>query len=89
MRRLVRGLAGVWLIDVGADERLSLTEMGALLRSGTAGSMRDLALPSGFSILDCRVSSVIRTPEDGSAHWARGSAGGMVESRRGLERLER
>jgi hypothetical protein len=42
MRRLVRGLSGVGLVDVAADDRLSLTVMGALLRSGTSGSVRDL-----------------------------------------------
>ena len=47
LRRLVRGLAGVGLVDVGPGERVSLTDMGALLAADTAGSMRDFALHRG------------------------------------------
>jgi orsellinic acid C2-O-methyltransferase len=47
MRRLVRGLAGVGLVDIGAGDRVSLTEMGALLRSDAPSSMRDVALHRG------------------------------------------
>jgi hypothetical protein len=47
MRRLVRGLAGVGLVEVEGDGRVSLTEMGALLGSRHARSLRDLALHRG------------------------------------------
>jgi O-methyltransferase domain len=47
MRRLVRGLAGVGLVGVDGDDRISLTEMGSLLASGATGSMRDVALHRG------------------------------------------
>jgi orsellinic acid C2-O-methyltransferase len=47
MRRLVRGLAGVGLVGAGPGDRVSLTEMGALLGSDAAGSMRDIALHRG------------------------------------------
>jgi len=47
LRRLVRGLADIGLVTLEDDDRVSATEMGALLRSGTAGSMRDLALYRG------------------------------------------
>jgi orsellinic acid C2-O-methyltransferase len=47
MRRLVRGLAGVGLVDVGTGDRVSVTEMGALLGSDSPGSMRDVALHRG------------------------------------------
>ena len=47
MRRLVRGLAGVGLVRVDGDERVSLTGMGALLGSRAPGSMRDVALHRG------------------------------------------
>jgi len=46
MRRLVRGLAGIGLLEFEHD-RVSLTEMGALLRTRAAGSMRDVALHRG------------------------------------------
>jgi hypothetical protein len=47
MRRLARGLAGVGLIGIEADDRISLTEMGGLLGSRATGSMRDFALHRG------------------------------------------
>jgi len=47
LRRLVRGLADIGLVTLEDDDRVSATEMGALLRSGTTGSMRDLALYRG------------------------------------------
>jgi hypothetical protein len=47
MRRLLRGLAGVGLVDLGTGDRVSLTEMGALLGSDGAGSVRDIALHRG------------------------------------------
>lgn len=47
MRRLVRGLASIGLVEVDADDRVSLTEMGALLGSDARGSMRDMALHFG------------------------------------------
>jgi orsellinic acid C2-O-methyltransferase len=47
MRRLLRGLAGIGLVRLERDDRISLTEMGALLRSHAAGSMRDIALHRG------------------------------------------
>jgi len=47
LRRLVRGLADIGLVTLEDDDRVSATEMGALLRSGTAGSMRELALYRG------------------------------------------
>jgi SAM-dependent methyltransferase len=46
MRRLVRGLAGIGLVTLEIDGRISLTELGELL-SSRAGSMRDLALYRG------------------------------------------
>jgi hypothetical protein len=47
LRRLVRGLAGVGMLDLDGDERVSLTPMGALVDSRVSGSMRDLALHRG------------------------------------------
>jgi orsellinic acid C2-O-methyltransferase len=47
MRRLLRGLAGIGLVGLRAGDRVSLTEMGALLGSGSAGSVRDIALHRG------------------------------------------
>jgi SAM-dependent methyltransferase/DNA-binding transcriptional ArsR family regulator len=47
LRRLLRGLADIGLVTLDRDGRVSATEMGALLRSGTTGSMRDLALYRG------------------------------------------
>jgi hypothetical protein len=47
MRRLVRGLVGIGLLQLGPGERVSLTEMGALLGSSAPGSMRDVALHRG------------------------------------------
>jgi orsellinic acid C2-O-methyltransferase len=47
LRRLLRGLAGVGLVGLGTGDRVSLTEMGALLGSRTPGSLRDLALHRG------------------------------------------
>ena len=47
MRRLVRGLAGVALLRLEAGDRVSLTEMGALLGSRSPGSMRDFVLHRG------------------------------------------
>ena len=47
LRRLVRGLADIGLVTLEDDDRVSATEMGALLRSGTVGSMRELALYRG------------------------------------------
>ena len=47
LRRLLRGLADIGLVTLDRDDRVSATEMGALLRSGTTGSMRDLALYRG------------------------------------------
>jgi orsellinic acid C2-O-methyltransferase len=47
LRRLLRGLAGVGLVDFGTGDRVSLTAMGALLASGTPGSLRDVALHRG------------------------------------------
>ncbi|HEX4624641.1 MAG TPA: hypothetical protein VH231_09310 [Solirubrobacteraceae bacterium] len=36
--------AGLGLVTLDPDDWVSLTEMGAQLRSGTPGSLRDLAL---------------------------------------------
>ena len=47
LRRLLRGLADIGLVTLDRDDRVSATEMGALLRSGMTGSMRDLALYRG------------------------------------------
>jgi O-methyltransferase domain len=47
LRRLLRGLAGVGLVGLGTGDRVSLTEMGALLGARTPGSLRDLALHRG------------------------------------------
>jgi hypothetical protein len=40
-------LYGYMPVDVGAGDRVSLTEMGALLGSDIPGSMRDVALHRG------------------------------------------
>ena len=45
MRRLARGLASLGLVEL--DHRVSLTPMGSLLRSGTPGSLHDVALHRG------------------------------------------
>jgi orsellinic acid C2-O-methyltransferase len=47
LRRLLRGLAGVGLVGLGTGDRVSLTEMGALLGSRAPGSVRDIALHRG------------------------------------------
>ena len=47
MRRLVRGLASIGLVEVDADDRVSVTETGALLGLDAKGSMRDMALHFG------------------------------------------
>jgi len=47
MRRLVRGLAGLGLVGIDDDDRVSVTELGTLLGSSTRGSMRDVALYFG------------------------------------------
>jgi len=47
LRRLLRGLADIGLVTLDRDDRVAATELGALLRSGTIGSMRDLALYRG------------------------------------------
>ena len=47
LRRLAWGLAGLGLVTLDGENWVSLTEMGALLRSGTSGSLRDLALYRG------------------------------------------
>jgi hypothetical protein len=47
MRRLVRGLAGLGLVGFEHDDRITLTELGALLGSGSEGSMRGVALHRG------------------------------------------
>jgi orsellinic acid C2-O-methyltransferase len=47
LRRLLRGMAGVGLVELDGGERVSLTEMGALLASDAKGSLRDFALHRG------------------------------------------
>lgn len=47
LRRLLRGLVSLGLVAENADGRVSLTEVGALLQSDAAGSMRDVALHFG------------------------------------------
>jgi orsellinic acid C2-O-methyltransferase len=47
MRRLARGLAGLGLVELQGDDRVSLTELGAQLGAGVPGSVRDLALYRG------------------------------------------
>jgi hypothetical protein len=47
LRRLLRGLADIGLVTLDRDDWVSATELGALLRSETSGSMRDLALYRG------------------------------------------
>jgi hypothetical protein len=47
MRRLVRGLAGLGLVELEGDDRVSLTELGAQFGAGVPGSVRDLALHRG------------------------------------------
>jgi hypothetical protein len=74
LRRLLRGLAGVGLVGLGTGDRVSLTEMGALLGSRTPGSMRDLALHRGGESFAAwgELEHVVRTGEPAfeAAHGA-------------------
>ena len=65
MRRLVRGLAGIGMLAVDREERISLTAMGALLDSRAAGSMRDLALHRGAEAFAAwgKLEHAVRTGE--------------------------
>jgi O-methyltransferase domain len=45
--RLMRGLQGLGLVGVESDGRISVTEIGALLGSDAAGSLRHVALHGG------------------------------------------
>ena len=45
--RVMRGLQGLGLVGVGSDGRISVTEIGALLGSDAAGSLRHVALHGG------------------------------------------
>jgi O-methyltransferase domain len=67
MLRLVRGLAGVGLVGVEGDGRISLTEMGAQLDSRAAGSMRDFALHHGGESFTAwgKLEHAVRTGEPG------------------------
>jgi len=44
LRRLVRALAALGVVREEADGRIALTELGAPLRAGVPGSVRDLVL---------------------------------------------
>jgi len=46
LRRVMRGLEGLGLV-AESDGRISVTELGALLGSDAAGSLRDVALHGG------------------------------------------
>jgi len=63
--RLARGLTGVGLVSVDADGRVSATEMGALLGSRSAGTMRDVALHRGGEAYTAwgRLEHAVRTGE--------------------------
>jgi O-methyltransferase len=67
MRRLVRGLASVGLVEVDSDDRVSLTETGALLGSDVRGSMRDMALHFGSEAFSAwgKLDHSVRTGEPG------------------------
>jgi hypothetical protein len=77
LRRLVRGLAGVGLVGVERDERVSLTPMGALLDARAAGSMRDVALHRGGEAFAAwgKLEHAVRTGEPAyeAAHGASSS----------------
>ena len=45
--RVMRGLQGLGLVGVESDGRISVTEIGALLGSDAAGSLRHVALHGG------------------------------------------
>jgi protein-L-isoaspartate O-methyltransferase len=47
LRRFLRGLAGIGLVALEHDDRVSLTEMGALLGSRDPASLRDVVLHRG------------------------------------------
>jgi O-methyltransferase domain len=65
MRRLVRGLAGLGMVGLEGGDRISLTEMGALLRSRAAGSLRDIALHRGGAAFAAwgKLEHTVRTGE--------------------------
>ena len=67
MPRLVRGLAGVGLVAIEADGRISLTELGAHLDGGTRGSLRDIALHRGGESFRAwaKLEHAVRTGEPG------------------------
>lgn len=47
LKRLLRGLAGIGLIELTADDRVALTELGGLLVSTHPGSLHSVALHAG------------------------------------------
>ncbi len=65
MGRLVRGLVSIGLVEVDGDDRVSLTEMGALLGSDARGSMRDMALYFGGEAFTAwsKLDHAVRTGE--------------------------
>lgn len=67
MPRLVRGLAGMGLVAIEADGRVSLTELGAHLDGGARGSLRDLALHRGGESFRAwgKLEHAVRTGESG------------------------
>jgi O-methyltransferase domain len=67
MPRLVRGLAGLGLVAIEADGRVSLAELGAYLDRGTRGSVRDLALHRGGESFRAwgKLEHAVRTGESG------------------------
>jgi O-methyltransferase domain len=67
MPRLMRGLAGVGLVALEEDGRVSLTELGALLDSRAEGSMRDWALHRGGESYAAwgKLEHSVRTGESG------------------------
>jgi hypothetical protein len=65
LRRLLRGLEGLGLVGHEADDRISVTEIGALLGSEAAGSMRDVALHGGGEAFPAwgKLEHAVRTGE--------------------------
>ena len=67
MPRLVRGLAGLGLVTIEADGRVSLTEFGAHLDGGARESLRDMALHRGGESFRAwgKLEHALRTGESG------------------------
>jgi orsellinic acid C2-O-methyltransferase len=63
--RVMRGLQGLGLVGVESDGRISVTEIGALLGSDAAGSLRHVALHGGAEANQAwgRLEHTVRTGE--------------------------